>query len=350
MFRQYALCYIFVLSSFSFLLSSCSLNSNWITKQTGSQVSTLEVTPQAPISISLSQAYVLQKKLILKVELFVKDEVSTADTVIGLLGLSEGAINEEQYIKLSNIIDEKVLQKGSRIVLPFELELTKLTELQLIASWGEEGKQLIADKLADDIFNIEQGDLFALKDSLDSTKIGHVDKVSFDSIEDSESSLGDNISGVKNPIDLMPPEPVKPLLPDQPSKFAVEFIKKKELQDTLVLEDIQIFEDIIPCEVNRCAKKIRMKASLKNYTNKPLHLMKLAFGLFWVSDGKVPILPEDDTERRPGEEELDFGSKVLTPNESLEFQVNIGRPVFDLPGGKFIPHVRILHYEDRILN
>lgn len=322
---------------------------------TVSQSSIEEVSPQPPISLSLSQAYVLQKKLILKVELFVKDEISTADTVIGLLGLKEGAINEEQYIKLSNIIEEKTLQKGSRIVLPFELELAQLTEFQLIGSWGEEGKQLIADKLADDIFDIEQGDLFALKEkfeTLDSDEVTHdsIDSSKDVELTDVDDKTFEDISRNYKTIDLMPPEPIKPLLPGKSSNFAKEFIKKTEVHEALVLEDIQIFEDVIPCEENRCAKKIRMKARLKNYLNKPVHSMKLAFGLFWVSDGKVPILPEDDTEKRPGEEELDFGVKVLTPNDSIEFQVNIGRPVFDLPGGKFIPHVRILHYEDQILD
>ncbi|HMO17539.1 MAG TPA: hypothetical protein PKA63_08480 [Oligoflexia bacterium] len=288
-----------------------------------------------PLSFELRQAYLENNLLNLKTILNTQSDLIADNVIVGLIGLHEGSVKEEQYVRLSDFTKDNELPFGSRILIPFQFDVTGLTEFQLIAAWGEEGSMLLNEK-------IEQDSL------LDIDKSNRVEKLKID--PESEDYFNTDT------VQLYPPEPVKPSFKLQQTEFdslksenKIKLSKKllddKNLKGELSLTDIQIIEEQLPCDSAICAIRIRMKGVVANFSPDSYSDVVLAFGLFWVKDGTVPKVPSKiSNELAPGEEELNFRKKVFKPGERVSFEIDIGRPVYSVPGGRFIPQVRFLNY------
>lgn len=301
-------------------ISSCSyVKYGTINSASSENISNLK---KAPISVSLNKAYIIEKKILLKIELSVLSDISAKETVVGVNGLKEGNLIEEQYVILSDIVSRNKLVDGERVLIEFVLESGVLSEFQIKAYWGEDGKRVIKEKIYfDDINKIESENIFSLE-TKENESINKNDKFETISQEDSH---------------LLPPEPRRPNLNE-----ALETNKYKQVLEII---DLEIHENDIVCEKIPCPKKVRLKGKLKNSSKQILTSISLAFGIHWVFNGQLPKLPDELSPIKVGEEKLSFGSKFLEVNEVIEFEIDIDRAIYQIPGGYFMPHVRVLSFE-----
>jgi hypothetical protein len=295
---------------FILLLSSCSIRST-------DSIDAISSSPESPVLLSLSQAYILDRTIMLKMQIEAKTRVETGSTVVGLIGLKEGAMKEEQYVILSSLVPKDYLFPNERIIVPFSLESGDLTEFQAKLFWGKEGREVIQNKIfLEDSDDLGIQDPFIIEDASAVSSISETD-------------------GTVDKINLLPPDPVRPSMVYDPRENILEYLR---------IDEMEIYEEDLVCDFSRCPKKIKMKGVLKNITTINVSKVQLAFGLFWVPDGKLPLLPDEGAKKKASEEALSFGDKILEPNEGVEFEVQIGRPVYTIPGGDFMPHVRVLDY------
>jgi hypothetical protein len=282
----------------------------------------LSDAPKPPVEVRLSKAYIVERTILLKIQVEVLNDLSASETVIGVIGLREGMIGEEQYMILADVVNRKSVFKGERIQLDFSLESGTLTEFQVKAFWGEDGKKVIREKVdMRDIAEIESDDIFSIEPD---------DQISLAEEREEEGSVFDS--------DFFAPEPFKPRFDEENDT--------RPYQKVMEVVNIQVHEDEIPCELSSCPMRIMVRGVLRNNAPGRVGKVKLVFGLFWVPDGKLPAIPEDRAPRKPGEEEMSFGDKVFSSGESVDFEVAIGRPVYQIPGGTFMPHIRVLAYEE----
>ncbi len=317
--KDSVLSFILVFTIFS--LSSCSVFTRSVFR-TIDNPREMSGSPQAPLNVSLANAYIIEKTILLKIQIEVLHDLSARDTVVGVLGLKEGAVIEEQYMVLSDVVSKTKLGRGERIQLEYSLESGILTEFQIKVFWGEEGKKVFTEK-------ISMNDIF---------ETGTDKTLSITPPEVQEKKTDNEVDIQSSSPDLLPPEPRKPAFPDISGN-------RKTTAKALTINRVEVHEDDIPCEKAPCPKKIKVKGVLTNTTTHELSSVRLAFGLFWVSDGKLPSLPDDQEPKKPAEEELFFAEKIFSPGESVEFDIAIGRPVYQIPGGTFMPHIRVLSYE-----
>lgn len=274
------------------------------------QISDIEKTP--PVKLEVSQAFTVQNSLFLKVRIEALHSISADDVEIAALGLHEGTLLAEQKVRLSNVVRSKNLIPGESYLVPFELSISKISEFQLKCSWGDEVRK---------------------------------------NIENSQKS--------QRTDDLEPPDPYKPgLLPELKSNGEFEnsaggVIERSHLRSKVYIDEIEILEercDVVVCDISsqiapQNARKVTIKAKVKNMTNSPVRNLSLAFGLFWAQQGKIPELPKDRTEKKPSEQELEFKNLTIPPGGSVPFNVKLDRVLVELPEGSFRPHVRILSFD-----
>lgn len=251
-----------------------------------------------PINLTMSQAFTAQSSLFVKARVEVLNNIAADDVTIIALGLDEGKIIEQQKISLSKITKLPVVKKGTKLLVPFEMPVRKISEFQLKCSWGEHSKKILDDT--------------------------HAGK------------------------DLEPPVPKKPeLTPSISAEDEGEAVDRRVGHKGLIIDSINVLEE--PCsdcgDVNLNAKKVKINAKLKNFSEKPVSNLSLAFGLVWYPEGKIPELAKDLTAKRPGEEELSFGQANIPVGGELPFSVKLAKPLLSLPGGEFRPHIRILSYK-----
>lgn len=306
-------------------LSSCSAISNlssifpeklpWQEEKKGTEGQN-EAPPQAPLKVQLSNAYIIDRTILLKIQLELLDTLRAPDTVVAVIGLREGNVIEEQYMILSDVVNREEVTEGERLIIDFSLESGELTEFQVKAFWGEDGRKIITEKIT---FNE-----FSELDPNEKNKNPDIQ----------ESQREENIpQGSPN---LDPPPPLKP---ESPERLFVDNLRPMQI------DQVVIHEEEIPCVKSPCPKRISVQGQLKNSSSQIISDVKLAFGLFWVPQGKLPLIPKDQDSRKPGEEELEFTEKLFAPGESVDFEVAIGRPVHQIPGGNFMPHIRVLTYK-----
>lgn len=285
----------------TFLLSSCLTQVSQVPES-----ETPEMKKLPPVKVEVSQVFSVQDSLFVKVSIEALKDLYSDDIEISALGLEEGKVITEQRIRLSKFIDKKEFNKGAKYLIPFELPRKKIAEFQLKCSWGDDVRK-----------NLES--------------------------EKREQKTDD----------LEEPEPLKPnLIPVSKQGEQDSLVERKILSSKLLIDSIDVLEE--SCEKIECnlkpgissskARKVTIRAQVKNLTNKPVKDIVLAFGLFWFPKNKIPDLPKDLAVKKQGEEELVFRDLVLPPGGSTSFNVKLDRILIELPQGEFRPHVRVLSF------
>lgn len=234
----------------------------------------------SPIRLSLSQGYVADTTLHLRVQLEMLDEVETDSVFVQLKGFNKGVIQEEQTVPLRNFTDKEVSSPGNTIFLPFTLAIKDIDRFTISCSWGDEGYKLAA------LLDMAEG----------------------------QSSLPPN----------------------------TEF---KEASAPIKISELSVDEIELPCKSGLCSVRVNLAGRiLRGDLSKEVKAVSLAYKLTWVPDGSLPPIGSTSEELEPDEKMLPFGNDVL-PVEGFEFKVVGDKDLPKIPGGRFMPVVRILKYE-----
>lgn len=237
---------------------------------------------QAPLSVEIAQAFFDQEKLNVKVILTTHTEINPNDVVLGVTGLTDGELVEETYKKVSDVVASDMLDANTKIALRFELDKKDLSEYQVKCSWGEEAKELWAK---------------------------------------------------------LTPAPI-----ETRASLSQELINAPALSGNLELSNIDIQSEELQCVLAPCDLTYTVIGKFYNGKDSPVAKAKLAIGLYWANSGQVPAIPALDAPVNENEELVEV-ALGLQSRESATIKIKLDRSVPQVPGGSFIPHVRLISSE-----
>lgn len=246
---------------------------------------------QAPLSIEVAQAFFDQEKLNVKVVVTTHTEINPADIVIGIAGLRDGELVEETYKKISEVVASEELDAETKLIVRFELVSKDLSEYQVKCSWGKDARELWAK----------------LTPSIDAPAT------------ESRAALANQ-------------------------KLDPEILKTPALSGNLELSELDIQSEELPCVIPPCDLSYTVVGKFFNGKEKTASTAKLAVGLYWANEGQLPQLPQA-TDTINENEEIVNVALGLESRESATIRVKLNRSVPQVPGGSFIPHVRLISVE-----
>jgi hypothetical protein len=258
--------------------------------------------------VRVAQAFFDERELNVKVHLEAKTAIPSAQIVVGLLGLREGVIVEEKLQLLSSVYSKETLEAGQTLALNFSLKSDDLTEYQVRCSWGSDAARLA--EITQNTEEIEKPQLNNARASLNT---------------DAAAALK-LVDGSNELSAIQPPAIRRPNMPERP----------------LSLENVEISEGAGACADPPCDIYFVVKATIANHTDVMLEGVRLAIGLYWTEAGKLPRLPAQSAALSENEELIDLKGLKIGGGDSKAIRVKVDRSVPRVPGGSFIPHLRIL--------
>jgi hypothetical protein len=113
------------------------------------------------------------------------------------------------------------------------------------------------------------------------------------------------------------------------------------------LTDVTIDEEQVPCPgLAPCALRYTVKARLLNNSAGAVAGLALGIGLYWANQGQLPVIPERGMPATPNEKVMRFEDLSLPPGASKALRIHLDRDVPIVPGGAFVPHLRVLEFQN----
>ncbi len=247
---------------------------------------------EPPIEISVAQAFFEEHILRIKIRLRAKTMLDARELAVAVSGLREGDIVEEQLVCLSDRLQQDMMGEGQSALLDFALRESGLTEYQVRGSWGEDARKILARRR----------------------------------------------SGVQASAGQGPAMPQ--VVEASAGKVAVP-----EGTGMVALNAVDIEEQVLDCPAQPCDLKYIVSAGIENGTPQAVGALKLAIGIYWVTEGLLPEIPAAGAPLSAAEEPIDLGGTVLAPGEKKRIRINVDRAIPVVPGGRFVPHLRLLEFK-----
>ncbi len=112
------------------------------------------------------------------------------------------------------------------------------------------------------------------------------------------------------------------------------------------LQDVEIETDESACADSKsCDIHYVLRAKVLNESGRELKLIELAVGFAWGESNSLPKPPARGLPKQPGEELVQLQAVNLGPGGSKKLKIKIDRGVPVVPGGAFIPYIRIVKSE-----
>ncbi len=264
----------------------------------GSDVAPAEGAPKpAPLVVAVSQAFFVGEELHIKVRLEAKTVLPAAQVVVSVLGLREGQIVETHYQVLNTLTKDERIVPGQTFVLPFALLSKDLSEYQIQCRWGNDAVQLLSREHTETpVQPAESAALLAAQEEPGSQRAA-----------------------------LSPAAAI----------------------GKLALEDVELEEQTLACAHAPCDRLYTLRARLINKNTAALGDLELAVGLAWSETNSLPKPPADYAPKQEREELIRLGTVVLHTGESKKLKIKVARSVPYVPGGAFLPYIRLVHAEQR---
>ena len=264
---------------------------------------------RAPLRVEVAQAFFNQDKLTVKVRLEAKTALDASEVLIRVTGLKEGQVVEEQAQLVRDAAGVDDILAGQSLILPFSLDGKGLTEYQLRASWGEHATAFMKSHVMEPSVD--------LSDSNARARLAMTEKDS--------------------------------LAKEGAAKQSDSQISKKAVDKSfpLSLVEIDVEKQVQQCDTPPCEWLYSVKGQLYNSTPSVLEDVKLAVGLYWSEQGRLPSLPDYLDPLAEHEEVVALNGVSLQANSGKKIKIGIDQSVPQVPGGEFIPHVRVLSFTAR---
>jgi hypothetical protein len=283
---------------------------------------TEQATKQSPLSVTIAQAFFAEDQLHVKVHLRASVEVPADKIAIGIAGLREGDVVEEEVKLLKEVIGEQALKPEQVISVSFILSEKALSEYQIRCSWGADAAKYYSE------VKKRTHSLSRLSDSSQSlaSEQGGLDSVG--KVEDKTEATQNQSSD----------ETVKESVAD----IVVAVMPDVETRD-ISLTDLEVNQTRVSCEQPPCDVLYSVTGRLQNNTKNSIEGVRLALGLYWAEAGKLPQIPESGSAITSNEEGINLSTLKLAAGGSQKIRVQVDRAVPIVPGGQFIPHLRVLN-------
>lgn len=288
----------------------------------------------APVEVSVAQAFFDSNDLNVKVHLKTLKEMDPQNIIVGVSGLKEGKLVEESYQRVSDVIATDTLDEDSLVALRFTLSSGDLSEYQVKCNWGPgvsiptvtahvETLLEVAQPLAQS--EEEQLEVALESDALIIEPTEGITRASLSR----EIELGEELDfagGEKKDDNIQ----------------VVESEREAIEQDDLRIQELDVENETILCSEPPCDIMYTVLAKLENKGTETVDSVQIAVGLYWANSGQLPKVPAPDAELQENEELIELSELNIASGKSKKVRVKLDRSVPDVPGGSFIPHVRLL--------
>lgn len=260
------------------------------------------IAPEAPVEVRVDRAFYQSDGLHVKVRVTSKTDLPTSDIVVNVTGLDEGQVIESYEQRLSEVFPVDELDVGEAALLDFLLKNPELSEYQVQCRWGEEAHKPATPEIAAAPQEVAPGD--------------------------ARAALGISPSAIGSaPVAALAAEIELPLLPTG---------------GDLVLKLAELEQRSVNCEQPPCDRYFTIRATLLNQSAAPIGGIVLASGLQWVNDGATVRPPEPFSKVLEGESAVALDGFVLQPGKEKRLKVAVDRAVPTVPGGQFVPYLRMV--------
>lgn len=253
---------------------------------------------QDPIQAEVSQTFVEGSEIVLRVKLHPLKDLLVKDVAIAIIGLKDGVVSSRRVMPLSALVLESqfpqgTLKAGQPVLVQVNTPHADVSELQVVCSWGEDAQRLVGpNTYRTPVANAPQG--------------------------------ADTTAQVLQ-------EAIRPAVPTHKIDASVQLA---------VLERIEIERRAGGCP--DCPALLTLVVHLQNPSARPLVGVKLAIGLAFAADGEsVPHKPSEMPIEQ-SEQLVDITDAHIGPGKSQIVRVKFDRGIPRVPGGEFLPTVRIL--------
>ncbi len=154
---------------------------------------------------------------------------------------------------------------------------------------------------------------------------------------------------------LKQPNLSRAMLSSNPNSFTQNSLSQNNVQTQqavntqtgqLEIKNLDVIAKELSCGRPPCKLIYTVVGKFQNDTANFVKAANLAVGLHWVNTGQLPNLPKGSSQINPNEEVLSVGLN-LEPGNSKEFSIKLDKEVPQIPGGSFIPHVRLVRHSFR---
>ena len=253
---------------------------------------------RAPINLEVMQAQIggnNSLEIVADVEALTK--LDTNRVAIVASGFSNSTLKQEQIQKLSDISPKQEMQKGDKVLARFTLDDAQgITDYQVKASWGADADAILAKQSSD-----MQKEDDALRTQLDS----HITDTPLE--EKQPETKGEGVPAVSISIESTEKSPVN-------------------------------------CVDNVCDTLLSLNTLITNNASSKINSVTLGVGLFWANDGQIPEFPKYGDVAADSEELVSLSELFIASGESRFVRIKIDRPFPNVPGGAFVPHVRLINF------
>jgi hypothetical protein len=268
-----------------YLFLSSSLISCTLLSRPGFEPKEENTSLRNPLKLSLSQGYIAGTTLHLRIQLESINDLPTNSVLIQVKGLKDGVVKEIQSTPLDTVLNSPIFAAGKSALLPFTLSTENLDHFTIACSWGEEGINLISEM------------------KIDMTDDDHKE------------------------LDIK------------------EDIKTNDQGPSIYISELKVHKVTGTCIDSNCVLRLNLEGKVRKTTGlKVVKNIKLAYRLTWVPDGQIPTTDYRSKELLTDEKLLSFGKDEI-PEEGFDFSIKGEKDLPEIPGGKFMPVVRILDYE-----
>lgn len=295
------------------------------------EVASVDSVAKAPILLEVAQTFFEEEDLRIKVRLTSRTTLNAENVIVSVVGLEEGEVVEQEVQRISTVLGRSEIGSGETVLVDFTLPGEGLTEYQIRGSWGDHAaKALLAERVS----------RRALPEELEESP----DEVHF-------SEAGPGMPFTDESISEEPAARARLAASiDAPQRVEAEPTQSSGMgsKRVLTLENVELKAEPSDCSEPPCSLLYTIRAELVNHEIDTLGDIGLAVGLYWANAGQLPQIPEHLAPLTDNEEEIPLGRLLLHPAARKKIRIAVDREVPQVPGGEFIPHLRIVRYRPLI--
>ena len=265
-----------------------------------------ESAKEPPLDVEVVDSALMNGELVVKVQLRAKTQIDPNAVALALTTLVNGQVSRQEIIALNELLTEPLPAGGVTAVL-LRTKASEASEFQVRCSWGDEARSLMLSKRS----GAAAATGVAAKDS----------RVPAGAAESIAQGLDVRRVGADGVV--------------------------SELSAGLSLVDMVVDTQETKCSFAPCDINYIVSAQLVNQSSeKRYQRIALAVGLQWENAGKKIKTPESYKPLSAGEDEAALDSVVLAPGQAKKVRIRIDQPVPVVPGGRFVPYLRVLRAEE----
>jgi len=321
---------------------------------------------EAPVDVKIKSASREGDLLLLDVNVTPQTSIRTDRLAVAMIGLSEGGeVVRREVALVKDLVQKNTLAAGEEVQVNFVVEAAGISDYEIKCSWGAQAVALVknnksvptpkikdASGMIEKLAQSEPELVQVATASNDATsrgrlKTGMIQEEIADLMESTAHEEEDLIEGERNKslVSLDSSNTI------EEAPLPVETVKTVQKQSALsqtgkagkvLITGLKKVKTLSKCGAPPCDYYYALDAVVENQSSRPVKNVQFGIGIFWQGDQAKAEVPIDGAPVGENEEVLEQNNIDLSPGESRRINVELDQAIPVVPGGAFVPNIRIL--------